>query len=77
MLECGWGLDSKKQALTHKTGDVRVPVELQHRSIVVKGWVRIINEEPKVEEEQLQPKVSSWLSWWVVLDDADRLPVVV
>ena len=56
MLECGWGLDSREQALIHETGNVRVPVELQHRSIVVKGWVRVINEEPKVEEEHLQPK---------------------
>ena len=59
MLECGWGLGSREQALTHETGNVRVPVELQHRSIVVKGWVgwvRVINEEPKVEEEHLQPK---------------------
>ena len=54
MLECGCGLDSREQPLTLETGNGRVPVELQHRSIVVKGWVRVINEEPKVEEEHLQ-----------------------
>ena len=54
MLECGCGLDSRQQPLTHETGNGRVPVELQHRSIVVKGWVRVINEEPKVEEEHVQ-----------------------
>ena len=53
MLEAGWGIDPSEQTLVHAAG-VKVPVELQNRSMVVKGWIRIINEESN-EADMQQP----------------------
>ena len=43
LLECGWGIDSREQTLTHGAG-VQIPFELRNRSMVVKGWIRVIEE---------------------------------
>ena len=42
-----WGVDPVEQTLIHRQG-VKVPIELQNRSVTVKGWVRVMNE-PKEE----------------------------
>jgi hypothetical protein len=41
LMESGWVVDACEQSLVHNTG-VKVPIELQNRSMVVKGFVRAI-----------------------------------
>ena len=38
-------MDSREQVLTHEAG-VKVPIDLQNMSVAVKGWIRVIQEEP-------------------------------
>lgn len=52
MLECGWGIESRQQTLVHDAG-IQVPLDLQNRSIVVKGCIRMLSDvEPKQDESQ-------------------------
>jgi hypothetical protein len=39
LRETGWGVDAGEQSLVHSTG-VRIPIELQNGSMVVKGSIR-------------------------------------
>ena len=43
LLEAGWGVDAGQQSLIHNAG-VRVPIELQNKSMTVKGWVRVLGD---------------------------------
>ena len=43
MLQNGWSIQSDEQVLSHKTG-LKVPIELQNRSIMVNGWIRVLKE---------------------------------
>ena len=52
LLENGWGVDGIDQTLNHATSGTKIPIELQNKSMVVRGWVRAIGTEP-----QLQPEV--------------------
>ena len=45
LLEGGWSVNGVEQTLTHANG-VAVPIELQNRSMTVKGWIRTIKERP-------------------------------
>ena len=53
MLEAGWGIDPCEQTLVHSAG-VKVPIELQNKSMVVKGWIRVTNEASN-ETDMQQP----------------------
>ena len=53
MLETGWGIDPCEQTLVHSAG-VKVPIELQNKSMVVKGWIRVTNEASN-ETDMQQP----------------------
>jgi hypothetical protein len=44
LLEGGWSIDGREQALTHSLG-AHIPVELQNRSLVVQGTIRVLHEE--------------------------------
>ena len=44
LLQAGWGMDSREQALTYEAG-VKVPIELQNMSLTVKGWIRVIDSD--------------------------------
>ena len=50
MLECGWGIDSRQQTLVHDAG-IQVPIELQNRSMVIKGYIRVISEDSTADEK--------------------------
>jgi hypothetical protein len=44
LIENGWVVDGKQQAFTHMAG-AHVPIELQNKSIVVQGEIRMLREE--------------------------------
>ena len=44
LLQAGWGMDSREQALVHEAG-VKVPIDLQNMSLTVKGWIRVISSD--------------------------------
>ena len=46
LLENGWGVNGIEQTLAH--GSVSVPVEMQNRSMSVRGWIRVIKDDPNV-----------------------------
>ena len=46
LLESGWGVNGQHQTLIHGSG-IQVPIELQHHSMSVRGWVRVLREEPQ------------------------------
>ena len=48
LLESGWSIDGKQQTLTH--GSVSIPIEMQHRSMTLRGWIRAVREEPVILE---------------------------
>ena len=55
LLENGWGVDGIDQTLNHASSGTKIPIELQNKSMVVRGWrgwVRAIGAEL-----QLQPEV--------------------
>ena len=43
LMENGWTIDGRAQALTHSLG-AHIPVELQNKSLVVQGTVRVMRE---------------------------------
>ena len=44
MLENGWGIDGSQQMLVHSTAGAAVPLELQNKSMVVHGSIRVLTE---------------------------------
>ena len=44
LLENGWRVDGQQQALTHMAG-AHIPIELQNKSMVVQGEIRMLREE--------------------------------
>jgi hypothetical protein len=44
LLENGWCVDGQQQALTHMAG-AHIPIELQNKSMVVQGEIRMLREE--------------------------------
>lgn len=45
LLENGWGVNGREQTLVHGS-DVRVPIEMQNKSMSIRGWSRFLREEP-------------------------------
>ena len=48
LMEGGWSIDAREQALTHSLG-AHVPLELQNRSLVVQGTIRVFKERSKLQ----------------------------
>ena len=46
LLENGWGVNGREQALVHGSG-ITVPIEMQNKSMAVRGWIRVLREEPQ------------------------------
>ena len=46
LFEGGWGLNGVQQTLEHASG-VQIPVEMQNRSMSVRGWIRVIQSDPE------------------------------
>ena len=44
LLESGCGVCSREQVLTHPAG-VKIPIELQNKSMTVHGWIRVLGEK--------------------------------
>lgn len=44
MLESGWRINNSEQALVHSAG-ANILIELQNKSVVVKGYIRALTEE--------------------------------
>ena len=71
LLEGGWSIDGREQALTHNFG-AHIPVELQNRSLVVQGTIRVLHEEVHdkhvmyMSEPFKQMSRSTWLKVMLV-----------
>ena len=46
MMRSSWNIHSGEQVLSHSTG-LKVPIELQNRSVVVQGWIRVLSDAPQ------------------------------
>ena len=44
LLENGWSVNGIEQTLTHGSG-ISIPIELQNKSMLLRGWVRMIKDE--------------------------------
>ena len=49
LLENEWSVNGAEQTLTHGSGS-SIPIELPNKSILVRGWARMIKDEPQVLE---------------------------
>ena len=58
LLESGWGVDACEQSLVHPQG-VRVPIELQNKSVFIKGWIRAM---PMLSEPMMIRAVKATLT---------------
>ena len=45
MLENGWRIDGNQQMLVHTSAGAAIPLELQHKSMVVHGSIRVLSEQ--------------------------------
>ena len=61
-MEHGWGINSREQLL--ENGDLKVPLNLQNRSLTVQGRVRVISDEDEncleVQVPEALEKESGW-----------------
>ena len=46
LLQSGWSVDGRQQTLTH--GSMSIPIEIQQRSMTLRGWIRAVKEEPVI-----------------------------
>ena len=46
LLGSDWSLDGRQQTLTH--GPISIPIEMQQRSMTLRGWIRAVREEPVI-----------------------------
>ena len=44
MLENGWGIDGSQQMLVHTSAGAAIPLELQNKSMIVHGSIRVLTE---------------------------------
>eukprot|EP00435_Cladocopium_sp_Y103_P055226 s2135_g18.t1 len=49
LIQSGWNVNGRQQLLTHDSG-VAIPLELQNRSLCLKGWIRMLRNEPEIVE---------------------------
>ena len=50
MMEQGWSIDGREQMMVHHGEDyeIKVPVEMQNRSVTVMGYIRVVQQGPHV-----------------------------
>ena len=64
LLENGWSINGIEQTLTHGSG-ISIPIELQNKSMSVRGWVRMMRNEPEVLDpfciRAVRAEVFDWL----------------
>ena len=64
LLENGWSINGIEQTLTHGAG-ISIPIEMQNKSMSVRGWVRMMRDEPEVLEpfsiRAVREEVFNWL----------------
>ena len=74
LLEQGFGIDGTSQTLVHPASNTEIPLQLQNRSMVVIGHVRVLNAEPcenipeavrAVRADVMDTLVQSPLGWTV------------
>ena len=55
LMEQGWSINSREQALVHEAEgkEVKIPVEVQNRSLTVLGHIRMIEEKPSGGEDDV------------------------
>ena len=46
LMANGWRVDAREQSLVHTSG-ISIPIEMQNRSMSVRGWIRVLREEPQ------------------------------
>ena len=46
LLESGWSINSKSQTLIHEDSNSQIPIDMQNRSLVVQGHIRMVQEDP-------------------------------
>eukprot|EP00435_Cladocopium_sp_Y103_P063886 s153_g25.t1 len=47
LMESGWNSNSREQTMTHDSG-IAIPLELQNRSVCLRGWIRMLRSEPEI-----------------------------
>ena len=45
LMAWGWNMDAQQQVMYHREYDSRIPVDMQRRSLTVKGHIKMIQEE--------------------------------
>ena len=72
LLEQGFGIDGVEQALTHSSGAINIPLQLQNKSMTVMGHVRVLQQMPEpvlpqvirmVRAEVRQELIDSTIGW--------------
>ena len=50
MMEQGWSIDGREQMMVHHDAleEIKVPVEMQNRSVTVMGHIRVVHHSPHV-----------------------------
>lgn len=48
LMEGGWNVNGVQQSLTF--GDIAIPIEMQNRSMTVRGWIRMVQHEPAITD---------------------------
>ena len=48
LMEGGWNVNGVQQTLTF--GDIAIPIEMQNRSMTVRGWIRMVQHEPAITD---------------------------
>ena len=48
MMEQGWSIDGREQMMVHRDAleEIKVPVEMQNRSVTVMGHIRVVQQTP-------------------------------
>lgn len=46
-FEGGWSLKGVEQTMTHRSG-VAIPIEMQNRSMAIRGWVRMVKSQLEI-----------------------------
>ena len=53
LLEAGWSIDGCQQVLTHQMG-ANIPVDLQNKSLMVQGTIRVVHESHSAVEMKVR-----------------------
>lgn len=46
-MEQGWSLNAMEQTMDHPPTSTKIPVDMQNRSLVISGCIRMVQEEPQ------------------------------